>query len=116
MKKLIITEKDNNIRIATESPLTFEDVMNLSLSALLSMMNTITNNANTEHKQQVKEYLFDMFNMAASTLLANFAPEIDLRKDIQAEAILTLEDELLTRRAQEILNQNNKEVTPCSIL
>ena len=104
MKKLIITEKDSTIRLATESPLKFDEVLNLSMSAILSMANTITNQAPQEHQQQVKEYLFDQINMAASTLLAQFAPEIDLRQDIQAEAIMQLEDELLTKRAKEMLN------------
>jgi hypothetical protein len=41
--------------------------------------------------------------MAASTLLAQFAPEIDLRQDIQAEAILKLEDKILSEREATML-------------
>ena len=99
MKKLIITEKDSTIRLATEKPLGFEEVLNLSMSAILSMANTVTNNVPENHRSQVKEYLFDQINMAASSLLAQFAPEIDLRSDIQAEAILKLEDQILSERA-----------------
>lgn len=104
MKKLIITEKDKTIRLATESPLSFDEVLNLTMSAVLSMANTITNQVPEEHRQQVKEHIFDQINLAASALLSQFAPEIDLRKDIQADAIMQLEDELLTKRAQEMLN------------
>ena len=108
MKKLIITEKDGTIRLATEKPLSFDEVLNLSLSAVLSMANTISSQAPEEHRQQVKEYLFDQVNMAASALLAQFAPEIDLRNDIQAEAIMQLEDELLTKRAKEALQRDGQ--------
>ena len=104
MKKLIISQKENELRLQTEQSLGFEDILNLTLSAVLSMANEITNKAPDENKQQVKEYLFDQINLAASALLSQFAPEIDLRKDIQAEAILTLEEQLLTERAQQVLN------------
>ena len=104
MKKLIISQKENELRLQTEQPLGFEDILNLTLSAILSMANEITSNAPTDKQQAVKEYLFDQINMAASSLLAQFAPEIDLRKDIQAEAIRTLEEQLLTERAQQVLN------------
>ena len=104
MKKLIISQKENELRLQTEQPLGFEDILNLSLSAVLSMANEITNKADPNQKQAVKEYLFDQINMAASALLAQFAPEIDLRKDIQAEAILALEEQILTERAQQVLN------------
>ena len=104
MKKLIISQKENELRLQTEQPLGFEDIINLSLSAVLSVATTIANNAPDDKRQQVKEYLFDQINLAASALLSQFAPEIDLRKDIQAEAILTLEEQLLTERAQQVLN------------
>lgn len=105
MKKLIISQKENELRLQTEQPLGFEDILNLTLSAILSMANEITNNAPADKRQQVKEYLFDQINLSVSALLAQFAPEIDLRKDIQAEAILALEEQLLTERAQAMLDK-----------
>lgn len=105
MKKLIISQKENELRLQTEQPLGFEDILNLTLSAVLSMANEITNNAPADKRQQVKEYLFDQINMAASSLLAQFAPEIDLRKDIQAEAIMQLEEQILTERATAMINK-----------
>lgn len=105
MKKLIISQKENELRLQTEQPLGFEDILNLTLSAVLSMANEITNNAPADKRQQVKEYLFDQINLSVSALLAQFAPEIDLRKDIQAEAILALEEQLLTERTQAMLDK-----------
>ena len=105
MKKLIISQKENELRLQTEQPLGFEDIINLSRSAILSMANEITNNAPDDKRQQVKEYLFDQINLSVSALLAQFAPEIDLRKDIQAEAILALEEQLLTERATAMINK-----------
>lgn len=105
MKKLIISQKENELRLQTEQPLGFEDILNLSLSAVLSMATRITEDAPADKRQQVKEYLFDQINMAASSLLAQFAPEIDLRKDIQAEAIMQLEEQILTERATAMINK-----------
>lgn len=105
MKKLTISEKDGSIRLQTEKPLGFDEITNLALSAILSMANEITNNAAADKQTQVKEYLFDQINLSVSALLAQFAPEIDLRKDIQAEAIMQLEEELLTQRAQAMINK-----------
>lgn len=105
MKKLIISQKENELRLQTEQPLGFEDILNLTLSAVLSMANEITNNAPADKRQQVKEYLFDQINLSVSALLAQFAPEIDLRKDIQAEAIMQLEEQILTERATAMINK-----------
>ena len=111
MKKITISEKNTEIRVSTEQPLGVEDAINLTLSGVLSIMNDIINNmppSHTQYKQQMKEHLFDMFNMAASNLLAQFAPEIDIRADIQADAIMSLEDELLAKRVQEALQKDGQ--------
>lgn len=111
MKKIIISEKNKEIRVSTEQPLGIEDAINLTLSGVLSIMNDVVNNmppSHAQHKQQMKEHLFDMFNMAASNLLAQFAPEIDLRGDIQADAIMSLEDQLLAERVQEALRKDGQ--------
>ena len=54
MKKLIISQKENELRLQTEQPLGFEDILNLTLSAVLSMATRITEDAPDEHKQAVK--------------------------------------------------------------
>lgn len=92
MKQLSIELSDKGeLRVTSNVPMNPEDLVNLTLSATLAMFNTIANDAPEDQKQDVKEYLFNMFNISASALLAQFAPDIELRPDITEEAILIQE-------------------------
>lgn len=97
MKTIKITLKDNELHVNTQN-VTLQEFTNMLMSAQLNAMTQTLNNAPTDQQPQVKEFLFDDFNQAASALLAQFAPDIDLRPDLQEEAILQAEDELLNRR------------------
>lgn len=101
MKQLCISlTDDNELKVSANDQLTVGDMVDLSLSAILAMCNSIVHDAPTDKQQEVKEYLFNMFNISASALLAQFAPEIDLRPDITEEAILIKELELANDRLQ----------------
>lgn len=93
--KLTITLTDNKeLHMEADTPLTPLQLIDLTLSANLAMMNATLKSAPNKDKQKIKEYLFDTFNVAASSLLAQFAPDIPLRPDITEEAIIQLEEEL----------------------
>lgn len=95
MKELtIISNEDGSIQVQANAPLTLNDILDLTLSANLAVMNSSLENVPTENKEQLKEHLFNTFNIAASALLAQFAPEIDLRPDITEEALLKAELEI----------------------
>lgn len=102
MKSITITLTDNEtIQTEASEPLSFEDMLDLTLSATLGVMNTIKQQAqDTKEQEQLEEYLFAMFNDAASALLAQFAPDLDLRPDITAEAIMELEDQQLQNKTK----------------
>ena len=46
--------------------------------------------------QEYKEQLYDFFNLSASKVLEIFAPDIEMRPNLTAEAILKAENEILT--------------------
>lgn len=94
MKITIELSEDMKVSaIATEAP-TLQQITNMCLTTILSAMNNIMEVTPTEQKEEMKTYLFDHFNESASTLLARFAPEIDMRPDITEEAILIKELEI----------------------
>lgn len=98
MKTLTITlTDDNSIKTEASESMGLEEVMDITLSAILGIMNEIKSNAeeHTDKHEELEAFLFGMFNEAASTLLAQFAPTLDLRPDISADAIMELEDKQL---------------------
>lgn len=88
--KITITEKQLEI----EGEVSLERFMELTATYQLQMMNNILEDAPEEHKQQIKEFIFDQTNQLFSAVLDNFAPDIELRPDITEEAILKAELEL----------------------
>lgn len=92
--EIIITKKENSIGVKADGPVTAYDMTDLLLSTLLGQYNSMVTEATEELKEPVREHLFDVFNQAASTLLAQFAPDIDMRPDIMADAILAEEQKI----------------------
>ena len=87
------------VKTSTDTNIQYKTMINMLMTAALSTMNAVMSQAKKDHlpykkKQELKEYLFDEFNVAASTLLATFAPDIELRPDITEEAILKAELEI----------------------
>ena len=98
MKQITITLKDDNqLAVTASEAIDFPTMLDLTLSAVLAMLNSTVEHTPKQHKQDVKQLLFDSFNQAASTVLAQFAPEIDLRPDITEEAIFQAELNLLPK-------------------
>lgn len=92
MKTLTIKlDDDNKLDIRASEPMSSLTVIDMTLSACMAVMNTTLAKAPKEQEQDLKEHLFETFNIAASTLLAQFAPDIELRPDITEEAILNAE-------------------------
>lgn len=76
--------------------------INLTLSAQLNLFNHILQSAQSpEEAQAMKEDLYDMFNKAASAFLEAFAPDLELRPDLTAEAILKAENTILDTNVQD---------------
>lgn len=72
--------------------MTLDAWMNISSTLTLDFLNQVARQPDSEEdRQELKEYLFDQANEVFSTILASFAPEIDLRPDITEEAIMELE-------------------------
>ena len=99
-KMLAITDQG---AVLASDPFSAEEFTNLMLTAQLNLFNTlVTQGAD-------KAQLYDMYNEAASAFLTVFAPEIEKRPDLTAEAILEAENKLLAERAAKVSNFSPKQ-------
>lgn len=94
VKITITLDNHNQVHTQLSKSVSIPVYINTCLTSILATMNQAVAAAPPELRQQLKEHLFDSFNEAASSLLASFAPDIDLRPDITEEAILQLELQL----------------------
>lgn len=94
--QIIFNIKDNHVRISLkDKSLTLPDLIQLTCTGVLTAMNNVVKSAPPEIQTKVKEELYDMYNAAASSLLNFFAPEIELRPNLTAQAILEKENEII---------------------
>lgn len=120
--KLTIILQGNKVGYNIEGPLNFENLVLLTNTVVLNAMQQTVEafqaaltednipKTSTEYDQKVAELkgmLYDFYNVNASTLLQKFAPELELRPDISAEAILKTENDLIEQKYQEVKNSQN---------
>jgi len=95
MKITIELNKDTNqVTPVADEPITLPVLTNMCMTTVYAAMSSILSDTPKEEQEDMKTYLFDVFNESASTLLARFAPDIPLRPDITEEAILRHELEI----------------------
>lgn len=107
---ITFTVKDNKIHLDYAHPMTISDLLQALSTGILLSMRSIADSQETEQaKQQVKEDLYDMFNAAASNVLYLFAPEIEMRPDLTAEAILNAENDIIDREYKKFQKEKKKQ-------
>lgn len=89
--RIVITDTEIKMKPA----MSVEELTNRLLSVLLAQYNHAVAMTPEEHKSDVKELIYDMFNYAASALLDDFIPEKELRPDLTADAIMAMENKIL---------------------
>lgn len=76
------------------------DIMAVLSTATLGFMKTLVGTVPDNLKQSVTESLYDMYNASASHILEVFAPDIEMRPNLTAEAILQAENKILNENAE----------------
>lgn len=99
-KMLAITEQG---AVLASDPFSAEEFINLTLTSQLNLFNNLV------EQGADKARLYDLYNEAASAFLSVFAPDIEKRPDLTAEAILEAENALLKQRAAKVTNFNPKQ-------
>lgn len=97
MAKMISITEDG--MFISSEPMYAVDFVNLMLNATMQLFQQQIKHTPDEEQQKIKEELYDLFNEGASAFLKAFAPDIELRPDLTAEAILAAENELIEETA-----------------
>jgi hypothetical protein len=95
--QLIYNIQDNKIKLSFAKKMSIEEAIQVTMTGLLGMMNSIISQVPPSTQTEAKEDLYDMFNAAASQTLSFFAPEIELRPTLTTEAILKAEDDIINQ-------------------
>ena len=90
--KIII--EDNSVTI--EGSPTISEL----LTATFQLQLSILNNASAA-VPEIKNDLYDMYNLSASNVLSTFIPDKELRPDLTEVAIMQKEDEIISRMKAE---------------
>ena len=92
--KIIITtsKEDNNVSLSFEGEApNIPDFITTLFTAVLGAVKQIPDTP------EVKEEVYDMINIAASNLLEQYAPEIEMRPNLTVDAIVEAENQLLMK-------------------
>ena len=107
--KISFEIKNNKVHVTYERPtLTLADFLQVISTGILQAMNSIVAAAPVDQRPQVKEELYDMYNAAASNTLNYFAPEIEMRPHLTAQAILEAENNIINRQYEKIANRKQR--------
>lgn len=102
MNKITITLNDQNqIKLKSQNPISFEDLLQITQTAVLGHANQIMGCVPEEDEEKVRGFMFDLMNQAFSRTLEFFAPEYELHPDLTAQAILEAENQLIERKFNE---------------
>lgn len=86
---------DGTLQLHTDSPILLDDFITATLTAQLSMMKRCVDDAPAETQQGIQQNIYDMYNAAASHVLAKFAPELELHPNLTTQAILEAENKII---------------------
>lgn len=100
--KLTIEVKDNNQLSVDCKGWSLEDFVQAISTATLAAMNDTVAKVPEEHRDGVKELIYDNVNASFSSVLTNFAPEYEIRPDLTVQAILEKEDEIINREYEKL--------------
>lgn len=96
----ILINPNNQMEFQTESPINFEELLQITQTIILGQARSIVDKVPEDQKTEAKETLYDVMNQAFSRTLEFFAPEFELRPGLTAQAILEAENKLIERKAK----------------
>ena len=95
MQKRMIAITEEGYTLCSEG-VTATDFSGICLNAMLGVYRDIISQQDTEEeKKKCAEELYDMFNIQASAFLDELIPEKELRPDLDEQAILKAQNEIL---------------------
>jgi hypothetical protein len=114
--QFIITVKNGEVNLNMEKATSLPDTLQILFTSILQVALHTQNQANhslpPEQANLIKENIYDMINFAASNTLALFAPEIEMRPDLTADAILQKENEMINDEYNAIRKSSKQQPNP----
>ena len=86
---------NGKLEYKTKHPIALDDLLSVFMSLSLGAMNAVVNDAPKDTKDECRGTLYDLFNVAASKVLQNFAPEMELHPNLTAKAIMEAENRII---------------------
>jgi len=97
MKKIIIRQgKQTTLSISEPTPL--PELINALFNAIHVAATSTYRSAPPNLQVEIKDDIYDMINIGASSVLQHFAPEIELRPNLTEQAILQAEDQIIEKQ------------------
>jgi len=109
LKIEITTTEEGKTSFRLSQPTSLEVTTQILLTVQLALMKAQLNSVPEEHQPKVKEHVYDMVNVAASNMLTQYAPDIELRPDLTAEAILQHENQLIEEKYNALSEQEKEK-------
>lgn len=91
----IKVEDSGTFSMQASDPIALDDLLTILMSTALGAMNNIVKSAPKDKEEECRGTLYDLFNVAASKVLQNFAPELELHPNLTALAIKEAEDRII---------------------
>ena len=109
LKIEITTTEEGKTSFRLSQPTSLEVTTQILLTVQLALMKAQLASVPVEHQPKVKEHVYDMVNVAASNMLTQYAPDIELRPDLTAEAILQHENQLIEEKYEALSEQEKQK-------
>lgn len=117
MNNYNITITNTSMVVDSEQPLNVVDLTNIFGGILVEVVRSLE--IPEEHVEQVRAELFDDMNLIFSRTLEEAFPEYELRPNITEQAIMELENQMITEQAaaletipvEQVIQEENKAIT-----
>lgn len=118
---IAIGQEDDKTFCVISPTLNLETAFQLLHTLSLHLLNAYTISANggqlpakpTEEESNkfiaIKAQLYDMYNLAVSSVLEHYAPEFELRPDVTADAIAKAEEEIVKEKYRHLSPREKQE-------
>lgn len=103
LTSLVITQTNSGkTQFRCDAKAGFRELMEMLFTVQLHIMNRFAKN------EQAREEIYDYYNVMASSVLQSFIPD-NQRKDLTAEAIMEIENQILDLAYEESKKQKDEE-------
>ena len=110
-----VDEKTGQVQINSQDPISLPDFLQLTFSAQLGYLKNILSSAEVKDYANIRDDMYDKYNVGAANVLYLFAPDSTLRPDLTEEALradLEKENRYMRRQVLKATSKNKNKVYP----